>query len=286
MNRTFLKEGAARVVFALAAALSILAVGLICVFLFANGVPAMIEIGIPDFLLGTTWRPANDIYGIFPMIIGSIYVTAGALIFGVPAGLLTAIFLSRFASAKVAAFLKPGVELLAGIPSVVYGFFGLMIIVPFIRLNAPGNGLSLLAASILLGIMILPTVITVAKNALDAVPQSYYEGALALGATHERSVLRVLVPAAISGIMAGVVLGIGRAIGETMAVVMVAGNQPIIPASIFDGVRTMTANIVLEMGYAADLHRGALIATGVVLFVFILLISTLFNAMEKRGERS
>lgn len=286
MNRAFLKEGAARVVFALAAALSILAVGLICVFLFANGVPAMVEIGIPDFLLGTTWRPANDIYGIFPMIIGSIYVTAGALIFGVPAGLLTAIFLSRFASAKVAAFFKPGVELLAGIPSVVYGFFGLMIIVPFIRLNAPGNGLSLLAASILLGIMILPTVITVAKNALDAVPQSYYEGALALGATHERSVLRVLVPAAISGIMAGVVLGIGRAIGETMAVVMVAGNQPIIPASIFDGVRTMTANIVLEMGYAADLHRGALIATGVVLFVFILLISTLFNAMKKRGERS
>ena len=286
MNRAFLKEGAARVVFALAAALSILAVGLICVFLFANGVPAMVEIGIPDFLLGTTWRPANDIYGIFPMIIGSIYVTAGALIFGVPAGLLTAIFLSRFASAKVAAFLKPGVELLAGIPSVVYGFFGLMIIVPFIRLNAPGNGLSLLAASILLGIMILPTVITVAKNALDAVPQSYYEGALALGATHERSVLRVLVPAAISGIMAGVVLGIGRAIGETMAVVMVAGNQPIIPASIFDGVRTMTANIVLEMGYAADLHRGALIATGVVLFVFILLISTLFNTMKKRGERS
>ena len=286
MNRTFLKEGAARVVFALAAALSILAVGLICVLLFVNGVPAMVEIGIPDFLLGTTWRPANDIYGIFPMIIGSIYVTAGALIFGVPAGLLTAIFLSRFASAKVAAFLKPGVELLAGIPSVVYGFFGLMIIVPFIRLNAPGNGLSLLAASILLGIMILPTVITVAKNALDAVPQSYYEGALALGATHERSVLRVLVPAAISGIMAGVVLGIGRAIGETMAVVMVAGNQPIIPASVFDGVRTMTANIVLEMGYAADLHRGALIATGVVLFVFILLISTLFNAMKKRGERS
>ena len=286
MNRTFLKEGAARVVFALAAALSILAVGLICVFLFVNGVPAMVEIGIPDIRLGTTRRPANDIYGIYPKIIGSIYVMAGALIFGVPAGLLTAIFLSRFASAKVAAFLKPGVELLAGIPSVVYGFFGLMIIVPFIRLNAPGNGLSLLAASILLGIMILPTVITVAKNALDAVPQSYYEGALALGATHERSVLRVLVPAAISGIMAGVVLGIGRAIGETMAVVMVAGNQPIIPASVFDGVRTMTANIVLEMGYAADLHRGALIATGVVLFVFILLISTLFNAMKKRGERS
>ena len=275
-----------KILFLIAACVSVLAVGLICWFLFSNGLPTIGKIGVSDFLLGTEWRPSSDQYGIFPMIIGSIYVTAGALIFGVPAGLLTAIFLSRFASAKVAAFLKPGVELLAGIPSVVYGFFGLMIIVPFIRLNAPGNGLSLLAASILLGIMILPTIITVAKNALDAVPQSYYEGALALGATHERSVLRVLVPAAISGIMAGVVLGIGRAIGETMAVVMVAGNQPIIPASIFDGVRTMTANIVLEMGYAADLHRGALIATGVVLFVFILLISTLFNAMKKRGERS
>ena len=273
-------------VFFIAACTSVLAVALICIFLFANGIPAIRQIGFVKFITGDIWRPGNELFGIFPMIIGSIYVTAGALIFGVPAGLLTAIFLSRFASAKVAAFLKPGVELLAGIPSVVYGFFGLMIIVPFIRLNAPGNGLSLLAASILLGIMILPTVITVAKNALDAVPQSYYEGALALGATHERSVLRVLVPAAISGIMAGVVLGIGRAIGETMAVVMVAGNQPIIPASIFDGVRTMTANIVLEMGYAADLHRGALIATGVVLFVFILLISTHFNAMKKRGERS
>ena len=280
------REKIMQVVFLIAACISIVAVALICIFLFANGFPAIVEFGPLKFLGGMTWKPTEGQYGIFPMIIGSIYVMAGALIFGVPAGLLTAIFLSRFASAKVAAFLKPGVELLAGIPSVVYGFFGLMIIVPFIRLNAPGNGLSLLAASILLGIMILPTVITVAKNALDAVPLSYYEGALALGATHERSVLRVLVPAAISGIMAGVVLGIGRAIGETMAVVMVAGNQPIIPASIFDGVRTMTANIVLEMGYAADLHRGALIATGVVLFVFILLISTLFNAMKKRGERS
>ena len=272
-------------VFALAAALSILAVGLICVFLFANGVPAMIEIGIPDFLLGTTWRPANDIYGIFPMIIGSIYVTAGALIFGVPAGLLTAIFLSRFASAKVAAFLKPGVELLAGIPSVVYGFFGLMIIVPFIRLNAPGNGLSLLAASILLGIMILPTVITVAKNALDAVPQSYYEGALALGATHERSVFCAVLPAAKSGVMSAVILGVGRAIGETMAVVMVAGNQTWMPKGLFQGLRTMTSNIVIEMGYAADLHREALIATGVVLFVFILLINLCFS-LVKGGEKN
>ncbi len=284
MKAPAFKEGAASALFAIAAAFSILAVALICIFLFANGIPAMAEIGLPEFLFGTTWRPANDLYGILPMIIGSIYVTAGAMIVGVPTGLLTAIFLSRFAGGKAASTLKSGVELLAGIPSVVYGFFGLVVIVPFIRENAPGNGLSLLAASVLLGIMILPTIITVAQSALDAVPQKYYEGALALGATHERSVFRVLVPAAKSGIMAGIVLGIGRAIGETMAVIMVAGNQPVIPGSIFDGVRTMTANIVIEMGYAAGLHRGALVATGIVLFVFILLITSLFNVIKKRGE--
>lgn len=284
MSHPHIKEGIAKALFVGAAGISILAVALICVFLFANGVPAIAQIGLPEFLFGTTWRPANDIYGIFPMIIGSIYVTAGAIVVGVPTGLLCAIFLSRFASGKIAAVLKPGVELLAGIPSVVYGFFGLVLIVPFIRTNMPGNGLSLLAAAVLLGIMILPTIITVAQSALDAVPKKYYEGALALGADHERSVFRVIVPAATSGIMAGVVLGVGRAIGETMAVIMVAGNQPLIPESIFNGVRTMTANIVLEMGYAADLHRGALVATGVVLFVFILLITMLFNVIKKRGE--
>lgn len=284
MGATGLKETLARVAFALAAALSIIAVGLICLFLFANGIPAMAEIGLPEFLFGTTWKPGSNMYGIFPMIIGSIYATAGAIIVGVPAGLLTAIFLSRFAHARVAALLRPGIELLAGIPSVVYGFFGLMVLVPFIRTHMTGRGFSLLAAAVLLGIMILPTIITVAKSALDAVPKSYYEGALALGATHERAVFRVIVPAAFSGLMAAVVLGVGRAIGETMAVVMVAGNQPAIPESIFSGVRTLTANIVLEMGYAADLHRGALIATGVVLFVFVLLISLLFSAIKKRGE--
>lgn len=283
-NGQALKEGAAKWLFGAAAALSIVAVALICVFLFANGIPAMAQIGLPDFLFGTTWKPGSGLYGIFPMIVGSIYVTAGAMVVGVPAGVLTAIFLSRFAHRKVAAALKPGIELLAGIPSVVYGFFGLMVVVPFVRAIGPGNGLSLLSASLLLGAMILPTVITVSKNALDAVPKSYYEGALALGATHERSVFRIVVPAAFSGIMASIVLGIGRAIGETMAVVMVAGNQAVIPGSIFDGVRTMTANIVLEMGYAADLHRGALIATGVVLFVFVMLISMLFGAVKKRGE--
>lgn len=284
MSHVNIKEGIAKVLFVACAVISILAVALICIFLFVNGVPAIAQIGLPDFLFGTTWRPANDIYGIFPMIVGSIYVTAGAIVVGVPTGLLCAIFLSRFANGKVAAVLKPGVELLAGIPSVVYGFFGLVVMVPFIRDNMPGRGLSLLAAAVLLGIMILPTIITVAQSALDAVPKKYYEGALALGADHERSVFRVIVPAAASGIMAGIVLGIGRAIGETMAVIMVAGNQTVIPDSIFDGVRTMTANIVLEMGYAADLHRGALVATGVVLFVFILLITMSFNAIKKRGE--
>ena len=284
MSQTHVKEGIARVVFVIAAAFSILAVATICVFLFVNGVPAMAEIGLPEFLFGTTWRPSNDIYGIFPMIVGSIYVTAGAIIVGVPIGLLCAIFLSRFSNGKISAVLKPGVELLAGIPSVVYGFFGLMVIVPFIRTYMTGNGLSLLAAAVLLGIMILPTIITVSQSALDAVPAKYYEGSLALGADHERSVFRVVLPAAVSGITAGVVLGIGRAIGETMAVIMVAGNQTVIPDSIFDGVRTLTANIVLEMGYAADLHRGALIATGVVLFVFILIITLLVSLIKRKGE--
>lgn len=276
----------AKAVFALAAFISIAAVALICLFLFANGIPAMAEIGLPEFLFGDTWRPSSDEFGIFPMIIGSLYVTAGALVIGVPIGILTAIFLSRFAHARFARILGDGVELLAGIPSVVFGFFGLMVIVPFIRDYMPGRGLSLLAAALILGIMILPTVITVSKSALDAVPRSYYEGALALGADHERSVFFIVVPAALSGIMAAVVLGVGRAIGETMAVVMVAGNQPVIPLSIFDGVRTLTANIVLEMGYAADLHRGALIATGVVLFVFVILICALFSAIKSKGEHS
>ena len=284
MSKLHIKEGLARALFTAAAAISIIAVALICVFLFANGVPAMAEIGLPDFLFGTTWRPSNDIYGIFPMIVGSIYVTAGAIIVGVPIGFLCAVYLSRFANGVVSRVLKPGVELLAGIPSVIYGFFGLVVIVPFIRNTLPGNGLSLLAASVLLGIMILPTVITVAQSSLDAVPRQYYEGALALGADHEHAVFRVVVPAAASGIVAGIVLGIGRAIGETMAVIMVAGNQTVIPGSIFDGVRTMTANIVLEMGYAAGLHRQALVATGVVLFVFVMLITLLVNVIKRRGE--
>ena len=280
------KEKIMEVVFLVAACVSILAVALICIFLFANGVPAMKEIGFADFLLGREWRPGNDIYGIFPMIIGSIYVTAGAIVIGVPIGLLTAVFLARYCPAGIYKVVKPGVELLAGIPSVVYGFFGMVVIVPMIRNTFGGTGSSILAASILLGMMILPTIISQSEASIRAVPDSYYEGSLALGATHERSVFCAILPAAKSGILAAIILGVGRAIGETMAVIMVAGNQARMPGSIFEGVRTMTANIVIEMGYAEGLHREALIATGVVLFVFIMLINLAFSVVKMRGERN
>ena len=274
-----------KAIFFVAASTSILAVILICLFLFVNGIPAMAKIGVFDFLLGRTWKPNNipPSYGIYPMILGSIYVTAGAVLIGVPIGLLTAIFMAWYCPDKLYRILKPAINLLAGIPSVVYGFFGLVVIVPFIRDTFGGTGSSMLTASILLGIMILPTITTVSESAIRAVPQSYYEGGLALGASHERSIFFVLLPAAKSGIMAAVVLGIGRAIGETMAVIMVAGNQARMPAGILKGVRTLTANIVIEMGYAADLHREALIATAVVLFVFILLINLALSLLKRRA---
>ncbi len=279
-----------RITFTVSACFSIVAVVLICGFLFANGIPAMQEIGFLEFLTGRVWRPGNDIYGIFPMILGSIYVTAGAIIVGVPIGILTAVFMARYCPKKIYKLLKPATELLAGIPSVVYGFFGLVIIIPLVRnvtyfLNQSGDGSSILTASILLGIMILPTIIGVAESAIRAVPESYYEGAVALGSDSIRSVFFVMLPAAKSGILAGVILGIGRAIGETMAVIMVAGNQPQMPNGIFAGIRTMTANIVIEMGYASGLHREALIATGVVLFMFILIINLLFSCLKRRSDR-
>ena len=283
------KEKGMEFVFMLCACVSILAVALICIFLFANGVPAMAKIGFGKFLLGRTWQAGNGLFGIFPMIIGSIYVTAGAIIVGVPIGILAAVFLARFCPKPLYRIMKPGVELLAGIPSVVYGFFGLMIIVPWVRDTFRpyygGNGLSLFSAALLLGIMILPTIISISESAIRAVPDKYYQGALALGATHERSVFRTVVPAAKSGIMAGIVLGIGRAFGETMAVIMIAGNQAWVPDNMFQGIRTLTANIVMEMGYAQDLHREALIATGVVLFVFILIINTLFSILKRREAK-
>ena len=286
------RENLMHMVFFLCALTSIFAVVLICIFLFANGVPAMREIGLLDFLTGAKWKPGNDIYGILPMILGSIYVTAGAILVGVPIGLLTAIYMSRFASPRINKIMLPAVQLLAGIPSVVYGFFGMIVLVPAVQamVKTPffktvlhvksGKGMSLFTAAVLLGIMILPTIITVSKTSLDAVPNSYYEGSLALGATHERSVFCAVLPAARSGVLSAVILGIGRAIGETMAVVMVAGNQTWMPKGLFQGLRTMTSNIVIEMGYAADLHREALIATGVVLFIFILLINLCFSLVK------
>ena len=276
------KEQIMKIIFLIAATTSIAAVVLICLFLFANGIPAMQEIGVFDFLLGKEWRPGNDIYGIFPMILGSLYVTAGAIVIGVPIGILTAIYMAKYCPKKTYRFLKPAVDLLAGIPSVVYGFFGLVVLVPFVREHIGGTGLSMLTASVLLGIMILPTVIGVSEAAIRAVPQSYYEGSLALGANHERSVFFATLPAAKSGILAAVVLGIGRAIGETMAVIMVVGGQPRMPAGLLKGVRTLTANIVMEMGYATGLHREALIATAVVLFVFILIINLALSMLKRR----
>lgn len=280
-----IKEKVMPVLFLISALTSIAAVLLICIFLFANGLPAIGEIGPLKFLLGREWSPGNvpPFYGIFPMILGSIYVTSGAILLGVPIGILTAIFMARFCPKKIYKTLKPAVEVLAGIPSVVYGFFGMMALVPIVRTYFGGTGSSMLTACILLGIMILPTIIGISESAIRAVPESYYEGALALGASHERSVFFAVVPAAKSGILASVVLGVGRAIGETMAVIMVAGNQPRMPAGLLKGVRTMTANIIIEMGYATGLHRESLIATGVVLFVFILLINLSFSAIKRRA---
>lgn len=294
MNK--IKENGMKVIFLLAACTSVLAVVLICMFLFANGIPAMGEIGIFRFLAGKTWRPSNNLFGILPMILGSIYVTAGAIIIGVPIAILTSVFLAKYCPKKIYRPLKSATELMAGVPSIVYGFFGLVLIVPMVRdfcswlaavtgnKNFLSDGNNMLTASILLGIMILPTIIGVTESAIRSIPENYYEGSLALGATHEQTVFRVILPAAKSGILAGVVLGIGRAIGETMAVIMVAGNQARMPDGIFKGVRTMTANIVMEMGYAADLHREALIATGVVLFVFILIINLCLSMLNRRSS--
>lgn len=278
------KEKIMSAVFLLSACISIAAVVTICVFLFANGLPAITNIGVFDFIFGETWKPLENQFGIFPMIVGSLYVTAGAILLGVPTGIFCAVFMAKFCPERLYRILKPATQLMAGIPSIVYGFFGLMVIVPAMQNIFGGSGKGMLTASVLLGIMILPTIIGVAESAVRAVPESYYEGSLALGATSERSVFLATLPAAKNGITAGVILGIGRAIGETMAVVMVCGNQSILPEKLTSGIRTLTANIVLEMGYAADLHRDALIATAVVLFVFILIINTLFSIIKNRRK--
>ena len=278
------KEKIAEWLFFAGALFSVLAVLLICLFLFINAVPTIAEIGPVKFLLGTKWKPSQDIYGILPMILASIYVTGLSILFGVPLGLLTAVFMAFFCPKRLYKVMKPCVELLAGIPSIVYGFFGLMVIVPFMQKVFGGSGKSMLTASVLLALMILPTIITVSENSLRSVDPALMSGALSLGDTKETAVFRVIIPAASSGILSGVILGIGRSIGETMAVIMIAGNQATMPSSILKGVRTMTANIVLEMGYATDLHREALIATGAVLFVFILIINIAFSTLKRRSK--
>lgn len=279
------KEVLMKILFLLCACISILAVAVICIFIFANGVPAIGKIGFTDFIFGTHWKPNSGEFGIFPMIVASIYVTAGAIVIGVPIGILTAVFLACYCPKKIYKVIKPLINLLASIPSVVYGFFCLVVVVPIIQELTHTSGKGILTASILLGIMILPTIINTTESSIRAVPNMYFEGSLALGATKERSIFKTVIPAAKSGIMSGIILSIGRAIGETMAVVMVAGNQAIMPKSITSGVRTLTSNIVMEMAYAEGLHREALIATAVVLFVFILIINICFSIVIRKKDK-
>lgn len=264
------------------ASATILVLTVITLVIFVWGVPLIFKTGFFNFLLGRTWRPSQKIFGILPMIIGSVQVTLGALIFSVPLGVGCAIFLAEFAPKKVANFIRPAIQLLAGIPSVVYGFMGLIIVVPLVRTYFGGPGLSIFTGAVILGIMVLPTIISISQDSIEAVPRTYKEGSLALGATHWQTIVRVILPGASSGIFAGVILGIGRAVGETMATIMVVGNAPVITASIFKPVRTLTSNIALEMAYASGEHRLALFATGVVLFVFIMFLNILAGFTAKR----
>lgn len=271
-------------VFLISALISVMAIILIGIFVFGGGIPFIAEYGLSNFLLGEKWTPSNTpaAFGILPMIIGSVTVTLGAIVIGVPVGVLTAVFMAEFCPTKLYKVLKPAVNLMAAIPSIVYGFFALQLIVPFMRRLFGGTGMNMLTVILLLGIMILPTIIGMSESAIRAVPKSYYSGSLALGASHERSIMKVSLPAAKSGVLSSVILGIGRAIGETMAVVLVAGNQPRIPDSLTQGVRTLTTNIVLEMSYATGQHREALIATAVVLFGFILVINGIFLLIKRK----
>lgn len=261
-------------------ALSVL--GLITLFIFSEGLPIMFRHGLKNFLFNLDWYPTEGSFGLLPMIIGSLLVTAEAMLVGVPLGLAGAIYLTQFSSKKVRIVVKPLIELLAGIPSVVYGFIGVVILVPLIRTYLGGPGLSVMAAAIILGIMILPTILSISIDSLMALPPSYREGSIALGATQWQTVRLVLLPAARSGVVAGIILGMGRAVGETMAVIMIAGNAINLPRSILDPVRTLTANIALEMSYASGEHRQALFATGVILFIIIMVLNTIANLTSKR----
>ncbi len=267
------------------ALVAIIGVLLISFFILKEGIPVISKYGFAKFILGTTWAPMRHEYGIYPMIVGSILVTIGALIVGVPIGLGCAIFLAEIANAKLAKLIRPGVELLAGIPSVIYGLYGLIVIVPFIRKTFNNQGFSILAGSIILAIMILPTIVNISEAAIRSVPKEYKEGSLALGSSHWQAISNVVVPSARSGILAAVVLGMGRAIGETMAIIMITGNTTIVPNSILSPIRTLTGNIGIEMGYASGEHQKALFATGVVLFIFIMILNFIANMIPKRvGE--
>lgn len=280
-------EKLAEVVFLLITSISIVSVALIAWFIFAQGMPAMFKVGLGKVLGGTDWSPtvSQPKFGLLPMIVGSIYVTLGSVIIGVPIGLLTAIFMAFYCPKKIYKIMKAGINLLAGIPSVVFGLWALKNIVPIVKNVFGGFGPSLLTAMILLGIMILPTIIGLSEASLRQVPNNYYEGAIALGATHERAVFNVVVPAANSGIFAAVIMGLGRSMGEAMAVKMVVGNQAVMPKSILEGGRTLTTNIVTEMAYASGLHSDMLIATGVVLFAFIMIINMGFSYFRSRMEK-
>ncbi len=267
---------------ALIAISSISVLALITVFIFREGLPTMTSVGLLEFLFGSRWAPSSGSYGILPMILGSVWVTLGALMIGVPLGVACAVFLVELAPPLAASVLRPAIQLLAGIPSVIYGFWGLTILVPLIRNYLGGPGLSILAGAIILGVMILPTVITISEDALRALPRSYKEASLSLGATHWQTIWRVMLPAARSGIVAAIVLGMGRAVGETMAVIMVLGNAVQIPGSILDPARTLTTNIGIEMAYASGAHRGALFATGVVLFVIIMALTASANFVARK----
>ncbi len=252
-------------------ALSVLA--LITVFIFIKGVPIIANVGVMDFVFGMKWAPSQGLYGIFPMIVGAVSVTVGAAIIGVPIAIAVSIFLAEFAPAILRTIFRPAIQLLAGIPSVVYGFWGVLFIVPLIRDYLGGPGLSILAGSIILAIMILPTIISITEVSILALPRQYKDGALALGLTHWQTIWYLLLPAAKSGIVAAIILGLGRAIGETMAVIMVVGNAVALPESVLDPVRTLTTNIGIEMGYASGEHQQALFATGIVLFVIIMILN-------------
>lgn len=271
--------------FLVSALISIVCIFAITLFIFIKGLPAIKTIGLRNFIFGMKWQPTGGKFGIFPMIVGSIYVTIGSLVIGVPIGILTSIFIGEIAPPKISSIFRRAVELLAGIPSVVFGFFGLVTIVPLIDKIFGGGGNSLLASSIILGIMILPTIISISEASIRAVPKEFKEGSIALGASHIETIFKVIVPAAKSGILTSIVLGLGRSIGETMAVILVSGNTPLIPHSMFERLRTLTGNIAIEMGYAYGLHQEALFATGAVLFVFIMIVNGILVLLNhKVGE--